>query len=61
MDVNDRIARVEDAVIDLAIVVSEGHLSHLISANISSDVVKAGHRLQSFHQEVAGERNPPSR
>ena len=56
MDLNDRMARIEDAVIDLAIVVSEGHLSHLVSANISSDVVKAGQRLQAFHQEVASER-----
>ncbi|HUY64196.1 MAG TPA: hypothetical protein VMV14_06725 [Acidimicrobiales bacterium] len=56
MDVTDRIARLEDALIDLAIVVSEGHLSHLVSANISSDVVEAGQRLQLFHQAVTSER-----
>lgn len=56
MDLNDRMARIEDAVIDLAIVVSEGHLSHLVSANISLDVLNAGRRLQAFHQEVASER-----
>ena len=57
MDVNDRIARLEDALIDLAIVVSEGHLAHLVSANISSDVVKAGQRLQVFHRAVTDERD----
>jgi hypothetical protein len=58
MDISERVARLEDALIDLAIVVSEGHLSHLVSANISPDVVKAGQRLQAFHQAVANEREP---
>ena len=57
MDVNDRISRLEDALVDLAVVVSEGHLSHLSAANISSDVVEAGRRLQIFHQAVANERH----
>jgi hypothetical protein len=56
MDLNDRMARIEDALIDLAIVVSGGHLSHLVSANISTDVVTAGRRLQAFHQAVTEER-----
>lgn len=57
MDVNDRIARLEDALVDLAVVVSRGHLSHLVSANISSEVVQAGRRLRVFHQAVANERD----
>jgi len=56
MDLNDRITRLEDALVDLAIIVSGGHLSHLVSANISTDVVEAGQRLQQFHQAIAGER-----
>ena len=42
MDVNDRLTRLEDALIDLAVVVSEGHLDHLASANMSPVVVEAG-------------------
>jgi hypothetical protein len=56
VDPNDRLARLEDALIDLAVVVSGGHLAHLVSANISPDVVKAGKRLQAFHQAVTQER-----
>lgn len=55
MDVEDRITRLESALIDLAIVVSEGHLSHLGSANISTDVVQAGLRLQQFHEAFRSE------
>lgn len=58
MDVNYRLSRLEDALIDLAVVVSGGHLSHLVSANISPDVVNAGQRLQAFHQAVSDERAP---
>ena len=56
MDVSDRLTRLEGALIDLAIIVSEGHLAHLGSANMSPDVVEAGRRLQAFHQAVTDER-----
>ena len=46
---------IEDALTDLAIVVTEGHLSRL-EAHISPDVVEAGRRLQTFHHEVVNER-----
>jgi len=55
MDVNDRLTRLEDALIDLAIVVSEGHFGRL-DAHIAPDVVQAGKRLQRFHAAVTGER-----
>ena len=57
MDVNDRLTRLEDALIDLAVVVSEGHLGRLDS-HIAPDVVHAGQRLQRFHAEVTAERAP---
>ena len=56
MDVNDRLTRLEDALIDLAVVVSGGHLDHLASANMSPDVVGAGRQLQAFHRAVIDER-----
>lgn len=56
MDVNDRITRLEDALIDLAVVVSVGHLDHLTSANMSPVVVEAGRQLQAFHRAVIDER-----
>ena len=52
MDVNDRLTRLEDALIDLAVIVSEGHLDHLASANMSPVVVEAGRQLQAFHRAV---------
>jgi len=55
MDVNDRLTRLEDALIDLAIIVTEGHLTRL-DAHIAPDVVEAGKRLQAFHRAVMGER-----
>ena len=55
MDVHDRLTRLEDALIDLAPVVTEGHLGRL-DAHIAPDVVEAGKRLQSFHHEVINER-----
>jgi len=55
MDVNDRLTRLEDALTDLAIVVTEGHLSRL-EAHISPDVVVAGRRLQEFYRAVINER-----
>ena len=51
-----RLTRLEDAIIALAIVVSEGHLAHLDAANMSPDVVAAGKRLQEFHRIVTDER-----
>jgi hypothetical protein len=57
MDVNDRLTRLEDALIDLAMVVSQGHLANLDAANMSSDVVEAGTRLQAFHSAVINERS----
>jgi len=56
MDVNDRLTRLEDALIDLAVVVSGGHLDHLASANMSPVVVEAGRKLQAFHWAVIDER-----
>ena len=56
MDVNDRLSRTEDALIDLAIVVSGGHIAHLDSANMSHEVMEAGRRLQEFHRAVTDER-----
>jgi hypothetical protein len=57
MDVNDRLTRLKDALIDLAIVVSQGHLAHLDAANMSPEVVEAGTRLQAFHLAVKNERS----
>jgi len=37
-------------------VVSQGHLANLDSANIATDVVEAGRRLQGFHRAVMMER-----
>jgi hypothetical protein len=56
MDLHDRLTRLEDALIDLAIVVSEGHLSRL-ETHIAPDVVEAGRRLQAFHRTVIDERS----
>jgi hypothetical protein len=56
MEVNDRLTRLENALIDLAVVVSEGHLDHLASANMSPVVVEAGRQLQAFHRAVIDER-----
>ena len=55
MEMNDRFNRLKDALIDLAIVVTEGHLTRL-DAHIAPDVVEAGRRLQAFHRTVIGER-----
>ena len=55
MDMNDRLTRLEDALIDLALVVTEGHLGRL-DAHIAPDVVEAGKRLQEFHRAVINER-----
>ena len=55
MDVNDRLTRLEDALIDLVLVVTEGHLGRLAS-HMAPDVVEAGRRLQEFHRSVINER-----
>ena len=55
MDVNDRLSRLEDALIDLATVVSEGHWDRL-DAHMAPGVVEAGKRLQAFHRSVINER-----
>jgi len=55
MDDDDRLTRLEDAIIDLAIVLSEGHLSRL-DAHMAPDVVEAGKRPQEFHKTVINER-----
>jgi hypothetical protein len=55
MDVNARLTRLEDALINLAIVVTEGHLARL-DTHIAPDAVEAGKRLQAFHQAVISER-----
>jgi hypothetical protein len=57
MDELDRLTRLEDALIDLAIIVSQGHLASLDAANMSLDVVEAGTRLQAFHLAVKNERS----
>jgi hypothetical protein len=54
MDASDRLTRLEDALIDLAIVVTEGNLGRL-GAHMAPEVREAGKRLQRFHQEVNDE------
>ncbi len=56
MDVNDRLTRLEDALIDLAVVVSGGHLDHLAPLDMSPVVGEAGRQLQAFHRAVIDER-----
>ncbi|MGD0256248.1 MAG: hypothetical protein ABSB99_12040 [Acidimicrobiales bacterium] len=54
MDVNDRLTRLEDALIDLVIVMTEGNLARL-DAHMAPDVRDAGTRLQGFHLAVKNE------
>jgi len=56
MDANDRLTRLENALIDLVIVVTEGNLARL-GAHMAPDVVAAGTRLQAFHRAVINERS----
>jgi hypothetical protein len=51
----DRLTRLEDALTDLAIIVTEGNWDRL-RAHMAPDVVEAGKRLQRFHRAVANER-----
>ena len=51
----DRLSRLEDAVIDLAILVSEGRWERL-SVHMAPEVVEAGKRLQAFQKTVGNER-----
>jgi hypothetical protein len=56
MDVNDRLTRLEDTLIDLVIVVTEGNLSRL-GAHMAPDVRDAGTRLQEFNRAMINERS----
>jgi len=56
MDANDRLTRLEDALIDLAIVMTEGNLGRL-GAHMALDVREAGKQLQEFHRAVMNERS----
>jgi hypothetical protein len=55
MDVTERLTRLEDALTDLATVVTEGNWGRL-QAHMAPDVVAAGRRLQEFHREISQER-----
>lgn len=55
MDVTDRLTRLEDALTDLAIIVTEGNWRRL-QAHMAPEVAEAGKRLQEFHGAVVGER-----
>ncbi len=55
MDENERLTRLEGALIDLAIIVTEGNLGRL-GAHMAPEVREAGHRLQEFHRSVVEER-----
>ncbi|MHB8438680.1 MAG: hypothetical protein ACYDD4_05900 [Acidimicrobiales bacterium] len=55
MDVDERLVRLEDALTDLAIVVTEGNWGRL-GAHMAQDVVAAGKRLQAFHAAITSER-----
>ena len=56
MDEPDRLTRLEDALIDLVIVVTEGNLARL-DAHMAPEVREAGERLQGFHRAVINERS----
>jgi hypothetical protein len=56
LDLDARLTRFEDALIDLAIVVTEGNLSRL-DAHMAPEVREAGTRLQAFHRAVINERS----
>jgi hypothetical protein len=55
MDVNDRFIRLEDALIDLATVMTEGHISRF-GSHMTLDVRYAGERFQAFHSAILIER-----
>jgi hypothetical protein len=50
----DRPTRLEDPLIDLVIVVTEGNLARL-DAHMAPDVREAGKRFQASHRTVANE------
>ena len=56
MDLDARLTRLEDALIDLAIVVTEGNLARL-GAHMAPDVVAVGTRFQAFHLAVINKRS----
>jgi hypothetical protein len=55
MDVNERLIRLEDALVDLATVVTEGHMARL-GTRMPLDVRYAGERFQAFHTAILIER-----
>jgi|GEM_PF-1331992 hypothetical protein len=55
MDEPDRLTRLENALIDLVVVVTEGNLARL-GAHMIPEVRDAGERLQAFHLAVKNER-----
>ncbi|MGA2036507.1 MAG: hypothetical protein ABSH04_02865 [Acidimicrobiales bacterium] len=56
MDEPDRLTRLENALIDFVIVVTEGNLARL-DAHMAPEVREAGERLQGFHRAVINERS----
>ena len=55
MNESDRLTRLEDALTDLVIVVTEGNWDRL-TAHMAPVVVEAGRRLQEFHRALTTER-----
>ena len=55
MDVNARLTRLEAALIDLVIIVTQGRWGRL-STHMEPEVVEAGRRQQAFHRAVVNER-----
>ena len=55
MNESDRLTRLEDALTDLVVVVTEGNWDRL-TAHMAPVVVEAGRRLQAFHTTVNTER-----
>jgi hypothetical protein len=55
MNVNERLTRLEDALINLMVVVTEGNLGRL-GAHMAQEVMDAGRGLQAFHQAITTER-----
>ena len=56
MNEADRLTRLEDALTDLAVIVTEGNWGRL-QAHMAPDVAAAGKRLQEFHRAVTKERS----
>jgi hypothetical protein len=56
MDANDRLTRLENALTNLVIVVTEGNLARL-DAHMAPEVREAGEQLRAFHRAVTSERS----